>query len=359
MSSGNNREKRFIPGSDSFAERSDGFCVNSHSKSNGNDVKADNEFNKAAFDESDVLLQKELDAMRKDVPPVPESFRSAWRQAVRDDAANMTQATNVSQVSKTAQADKLTPAFNDYTANVNDSGTTPIEPVNDNSGVIDSFLPPVNRQKSKRLRSVIPILSSVAVLIFLIGGTLATRNTLSPRLKNNTAGKYTAVSKSPRDSLVDEDMREETAAEAVEESADEFEETDIAAEAAEESSEEFEESAPAAAAGGFYENAYSAAMNAEKGSDSYAERRLYNSIHASSDKMDSGITSSYEHPETASEKKSLEDISETETGFRAEIKFFFEDMGAFILAAIPWLAGIAILCLITTLILKNKKKHHI
>ena len=338
-----------------------------------------NEINKdvntdISFDEYDVLLQKELDDMKNEVPPVPESYSSSWRKAVREDAEHR------------AEADSRGLA------------------------AMETAQPKVSRKN--RSRRLIPLLSSAAVLIFLIGGTFATRSTLSPRLQLKATEEFTVANKASFERSAVEAYSTEEPDEAVystDVSSDEdysaemyspdmysadmyssdmnssdmsassdlgaglnsaydssvwaydsymeaydFDESAVTTEEAE--VEEAEEEAVAEIDAEAAEKAVveeeAAAVEEEAAAETEEEVEEEETIIAEEDAQTDeteetiGSSAAGEIPDS----DNPESNSASKSGFWNEVLFFLEDMGAFLTAALPWLGGVALLCLIIVLI---------
>ncbi len=320
--------------------------------------------------EKDLFLSidQDLKNMASDVPEMPDSFRSGWRQAIRNEAE------------KSSPAPEQIPPESAVSAE-----TVPVE------------------TRVRRPRRWTYLLSAAAALIFLFAGTLATRGMLSPRLKKagsdpgvstlsavREAGVSDAAVNPPQaDSALsaandaayetDSASREDRVS-AAEESVfsaanDTAYETDSASRedrvsAAEESAlffsymesaEEYE--------GSPKEEAFpdSGSLSAGKSDGAVPSQAAGNSDRFSAENAESeGLGSAAPLPAASTEAPaslmkqppSAAPTAEPPAGenIGTRITWFLEDMGAFVLAALPYMAAAGVLLLIILIIKRKKAK---
>ncbi len=249
-----------------------------------------------------LSIDQDLKDMASDIPDMPDSFRSGWRRAIRADAK-----------SKPENREFLHP---------------------------ESAVPPENTSNKTPIRHSrrwTYLLSAAAALIFLVTGTLATRGMLSPRLKEKapdmstsilSAGEEKSISPAtgspqqtgpaPYDAGFEEDAAVLGSQYALEE------ESAVSWDSVESAVEEYEE---------------------------YPEEKNYSaSTHASVSKSDSMVQN--EIPAAEQTPASVDPPAEESLGTR--IVWFFEDMGAFVLAALPYMAVAGVLLLIIILIKRKR-----
>lgn len=281
---------------------------------------------KEAEREQDELmrLQRELDSMAAEVPEMPEEFRQGWRRAIREDAANRT-----AEKENRAEAEQIA-AIRDIDINeVKDQETEGKTPAHPGSSV--------------RIRRWTGILSAAAAMVFLIGGTLATRNSLSPRLKKEQPPvllgsgmsrdvEITVLSTAqPTNSAVPGVSSREMAMDAQEE----MEEADS------------DKSAKTLLTSGEVPLMFSAAAPEETEPEpEEAAGELWDEPAA--EEADG-------NPENLMGEAERPDAGET-TDFWKEAGFFLEDMGAFLKAALPYLIGFAAITAVVVLVRKRIKK---
>ncbi len=288
--------------------------------------------------EKDLFLSidQDLKDIASDIPDMPDSFRSGWRRAIR------------------AEAEK-NPKIQEFRTS-------------------ESTLPPEKAPNKKSLRHSrrwTYFLSAAAVLIFLFSGTLATRGMLSPRLKEKvletgasvlsaeeeksspaTTGSIQQTGSASRNNSCEEDAAFGSQYAAEEESSVSW----LSMESAEEESEDYPEEKS------FSVSTYASAIRSDslvpdesdRSSDSFPDEDAV----VGTDGAGEAPTASPPAKATVSPAVSSPPVSEQppaaeSTGTR--IVWFFEDMGAFILAALPYMAAAGILLLIIILI-KHKKK---
>lgn len=226
-------------------------------------------------------VQRELDIMAQEVPEMPEEFRKAWRLAIREEAAT-----------RAAETEKIS--------------ALPAEE--------EQHRAAASNISALRTRRWTGILSAAAAMVFLIGGTLATRNSLSPRLRTEQA-----LTTDAGGNLVLETGL--PMAEALKDGADlEFNTKEITMDVV---------------------------LTQEIGEteEDAAEEPATEPENATAEPTDSRGAVSTAEPDEAGKG-----------GFWAEVRFFLEDMGAFVKAAWPYLAGAAAVSVIILLVRRHKRK---
>ena len=276
----------------------------------------------------DVLLQQELDAMAAEVPDMPASFRNGWREAVREDARMRAEA----EAARPAAQDRPTPA----------AGPTVTEFPAAAGRPAGTDRPAAAHPASGRLlrtRRWVPWVCAAAMMVFLVGGTMLTRNTLSPRLHaSHTAAPTALAGKNapPAEQLFEEELAEEAP--------------------------EAEEAAPddmvlvPAAAGDTLQHPVFNQVPAEDASEKdtpvedtwQADEKLQlllapNGTGAPTADLMEGTVEAEGDAEVAAVPSSRDAEKREAPGLRSRILDFLEDMGAFVLAALPYLAGAAVL----------------
>ncbi len=308
-----------------------------------------------------LSLDQELKAMASEVPDMPEEFRSGWRQAIRAEA------------DQPSADSPETPAFPEThpSPEASSSPEVPSSPAGP-----DRAEPASGNVRSLRPRRWSAVLSAAAAMIFLIGGTLATRGSLSPRLRRaevavsgpveNTAVRTDAEQEEEEENTLyaakeEADLAYAFPEEAAEEASAVWENTadEVSAawentaeeasaaweEAAEEDSAAWEETAAEAPVGS---GAGSSAVNTDRAGESAED--VSRGEEASGKKAKTSASGSLQAvPEATASAAPLPTISpepaaapaETPPGFWTGVGYFLEDMGAFLLAALPYLAGAA------------------
>ena len=403
-----------------------------------------------------IRIQQELDSMAAETPEMPEEFRQAWRKAIRAEAVNRRAR---QETPAEAEREKIVPAAalsrgkmdeteqfatpNRFTADLDryrnySAETEEQEPSREENIPAESAdqaiplqeqenadAPEMQHPKQGREASVLRtrrwtgILSAAAAMIFLIGGTLATRNTLSPRLRIdpaavtqeavvNRTGKASVQATALPTATVEPVMEEleEAAVEAAEEADGMYSaaaDTDSgygmleAAGAfagsgtpkAEEKARGFsfpgigeipsEEAADASVPSSEKTMAASdATMKKSAGTPDAVSDRSANTSETVSDEaeafaeteeMELEEAEAISVPETAKRGKANTSPKESEKaaerisapdeafkGFLREVRYFLEDMGAFLKAALPYLAAAALLLAVTILLRKRSRK---
>ncbi len=272
-------------------------------------------------DEDLLALDRELKAMAADVPDMPESFRSGWRQAVRSEAEK-----------QPSSSRKAAPSLS---------------------------------------RKWISLLSAAAVLVFLFAGTLATRGILSPRLRKNAADTYST----PESLAVNNSMEEDSAAKAPPESP--VPETGFPEAAQPVFSGTFCESAEESSADAFEEymeeaavpeEDYAFAAGAQPTFPTFFPAMTESAVEITPEPAQAMKASGAAVSREASGSSVLSDSVPQESpavpetagelpppGFGTEFAYFMEDMGAFLLAALPYLLGAGLL--LTAFLLLKKKRN--
>ncbi len=288
-----------------------------------------------------LFIDQDLKAMASDVPEMPDSFRSGWRQAIRNEAGTPSQAPE--QIpSESAVPPEKTPA----------------------------------EARVRRPRHWTYLLSAAAALIFLFAGTLATRGMLSPRLKKNTsdtiASSLSAVEEKDGSDAAKKPLQADSALSAVNDADYETEsasyedmysasEESALSYARMESAEEYEKSSEEEAfpdSGSFFasnaDNAVSsqAAGNSERISAENTESTgSVSTAFLSAAATESPASLTNHPPESAP-------TAQPPAGENSgnEIIWFLEDMGAFVLTALPYMAAAGVLLLIILFIKRKKAK---
>ncbi len=303
-------------------------------------------------------LDQELKNMARDVPEMPEEFRAGWRQALRAEAA----------------------AFREDGAE--QSAPAPSAMQTENASADDrqenAAAAGPEAKKSPPLRKFIPLVSAAAVLLFLIGGTLATRGMLSPRLKANSAVDSSSpdmqtemAAEAPEEKMLTEEKamrRAATESEAVESEAMEAAILeDMAMEEAVEYGYMAAESYMAAGSDMAAESDTAAESNMAVEGNMTAEGNTAAESGTNSRVAGGGSIPSEKPAPTVPPARAASDTQDSggaATGspasaespdFAARLGYFLEDMGAFLLAALPYLAGAGVLALIAVLIGKRRK----
>ncbi len=287
----------------------------------------------------DVLLQQELDAMAAEVPDMPASFRNGWREAVREDARMRAEA----EAARPAAQDRPTPAAGPAGADrptVTEFPTAAARPAGTDRPA--AAHPAAGRLL--RTRRWVPWVCAAAMMVFLVGGTMLTRNTLSPRLHaSHTAAPTALAGKNapPAEQLFEQELAEE-AREAEEAAPDDM--VLVPAGAGDKLQHPVFNQVPAEDAPGEdtpvedtpVEDTWQAdeklqLLLAPNGTGAPAADLMEGSVEAEGDAEVAAVPSSRD-----AEKREA-------PGLRSRILDFLEDMGAFVLAALPYLAGAAVL----------------
>ena len=278
----------------------------------------DNELEKIL--QADPELDAELAQMADDVPPMPADFHDKWMNAVRAEA----------QQNASAPAEE-------------------------------------SRGKTVSLVRWTRFLSVAAVFVFLVGGTILYRNaggTLTGAARKKTAD--TAL-------LAAENVSEESAeaANAAAGVLDEKAAADVPAEAAEESvffassarndgkadGAFLNETKDAAVfAGAAYEEAEAADGAVMVAGEAREEAADYDVAPAPQVFAAGMPEETAEETEQATDEEATEEEAEQETGLLQQIGSFLADMGRFLLAALPYLAVLAVPAVIA-LVLRQRKKN--
>lgn len=294
---------------------------------------------KENISEKDLFLSidQDLKSMASNVPEMPDSFRSGWRQAVRNEAGQHS-ANPENTPSESASPSEKAPAG----------------------------------KLVRRPRRWTYLLSAAAALIFLFAGTLATRGMLSPRLKKNISDaggaslsaveeKESAVaSEKPRQASPDvsgaNDIAFEADAVSHEDMYSASEESALSCaymESAEECEEASEEEAFSDSVSSFESKTESAAVNKAAGN---SDRSSVESAEAAGPA--SPTAAAAESPASPTEPPAAVSTANPPAGENTgtRIAWFLEDMGAFILAALPYMAAAGILLLIVIFIRHKKTR---
>ncbi len=290
--------------------------------------------------EKDLFLSidQDLKDMASDIPDMPDSYRSGWRRAIRADAKS-------------------------------NSGTPKlIHP--------ESVIPPEiapDKTPVRHSRRWTYLLSAAAALIFLVAGTLATRGMLSPRLKEkapDTGSSILSAEEGKSSSSADRGMQHTSPAArdaAFEEDAAVFssqyaaeEESAVSRDSMETAEEEYEEYPDEKS---FSVSTYASVIKSDSVVQEESDRSSGKGTEVSAGSANERTETSLpaEAPESpivsslsaAQQQPASADISPNES-LGTHILWFFEDMGAFILAALPYIAVAGILLLIIVLI-KHKR----
>ena len=296
-------------------------------------------------------LERELNSMAAEVPEMPASFREGWRRAIREEAAAQTlfaeNSTNKKMDEKKESVSELTESK--------------------------------KRVSLLRTRRWTGILSAAAVMVFLIGGTLATRGTLSPRLRKNAdilmpgSGSVQNEEKTwSVDGGVKQNSEEQGHTESIgsENSAEramgislgmsmEAQETAFPTGIPEEMETEkngrmedavffeadYEEIAPEAGKAG---------MKAEVLTDAAGSAGIPSAEENAAEAV--MPFTAVESEKTLLAEKEMDSAEEAEfSGFWTQVSWFLEDMGVFLLAAFPYLLCTAAVTVILLLIMRNRK----
>ncbi len=402
-----------------------------------------------------IRIQQELDSMAAETPEMPEEFRRAWRKAIREEAANRTGIRKKPAQAEREEAVPVTDILQEiigeteqfaapdrFTANLdryqNFSAETeeqepsrkefiPAEsadrivplPERENADVpVMQHAEPVREGSVLRTRRWTGILSAAAAMIFLIGGTLATRNTLSPRLRIDPAAakQEAAVNRTGKASVqatalptvTMEPVLEETeeaAFEAAEEADGIYSAADadmdygmleaagafsgsgspkteekargfsfpgsaeIPAEEAAAASVPSSEKSPAVSDVTMKKSAGTPDAVSDKSADASEPMPEEPEAFAEAEEMEAEEVEAASVPETVKQGKAntspkgstraTEEASVPDDafkGFLREVRYFLEDMGAFLKAALPYLAAGVVLLLAITIPLRNRGK---
>lgn len=320
----------------------------------------------------DALLQRELEEMAAETPPMTRSFRNGWREAVRREAAAREQipadripADRIPADRIPAEAFAQDAAFTEAAAGAEAPAAPDRTPAEGKAGRI------------ARTRRWTGLLSAAAVLVFLIGGTLLTRGTLSPRLRREAARirSEEAAEWPDADAALPEDgtetanavLSEERTAAAL---SDETANTAGAALPAESFAREAE--APASGFAAPEEEAGNAVLFSmmEEAAEEDAPSEANNAFapedigeNPAAAAASTAMPTAAPRPEPTAARKlangpaavSGNTAPEPETPSGNGLTDFLEDMGAFVLAALPWLAGAAVICLGIALVRRKRR----
>ncbi len=242
-------------------------------------------------------VQRELDSMAQEVPEMPEEFRRAWRLAIREEAAN-----HAVETEKTL-SDDVQEGLNRTAAVHSEKGR-------------DTGEKNISYFQTRRWTG---ILSAAAAMIFLIGGTLATRNSLSPRLQSDRAR---ATEWPAEGNLVSETLLP-----------------------------------PADMLNNSLDMALNAkGMTLEVPLSQGAEEAEEKATETDAESGTEAETVPKETANTDTAGKADEPAASEKNSFWTEVGFFFEDMGAFLKASLPYLIGIGAAAVILLLVRKIKRK---
>ncbi len=283
----------------------------------------DNELEKIL--QADPELDAELAQMADDVPPMPADFHDKWMNAVRAEA----------QQNASAPAEE-------------------------------------SRGKTVSLVRWTRFLSVAAVFVFLVGGTILYRN--AGRTLSNVARKKAADTALLAAENVSEESAEAANAAAGmmnEEAAEDMEAADVPAEAAEESvffassakstgnadGAFLNETKDAAVfAGAAYEEAEAADGAVMVAGEAREEAADYDAAPAPQVFAAGMPEETAEETEQATDEEATEEEAEQDSGLLQQIGSFLADMGRFLLAALPYLAVLAVPAVIA-LVLRRRKKN--
>ena len=285
------------------------------------------QMNQTNEQEALLAIQEELDAMSGDVPEMPSDFREGWRKAIREDSE---------KASATASGKE-------------------------------------EKSKSAGGRRWTAILSMAAAMVFLIGGTLATRGKLSPRLR--VKQESTSVESGTEEAIGASGEMPSLQRKAAQSApkAQEMDSENILTEAM--LGEAFEEEPADAALEGIREDelldagaVYGLAYDAEvaDGEMLFADEAV--SLDSQGMEIAMGMPEAAVKDAEADEETAAGEVAAVEaeadipeapeerTSWTRELGYFLEDMGAFLLAALPWLAGLGICAALVLLIRRKRQK---
>ena len=288
------------------------------------------------------MIQQELERMARNVPEMPAAFREGWRQAIRLEAAKTAQAPDSEAASSEKAAAEIRPAV----------------AIGDESAQArkNAFI------KTRRWAG---ILSAAAAMVILIGGTLATRNTLSPRLHREEAVQ--SISGEAQDSenmaMFAMPVPESEAPTAMptmvppdpQTSGTLFQDADDMAGGEARSRENVLSEETAAQQSINSTKTFGVSEKAQESTFDFAREE-----ETQADALDAGeipeaetaddlLEETEDSEEAAGEEMSsdagMANLPAASPDFKTEVVWFLEDMGAFLQAAWPWLAGAAVLAL--------------
>ena len=283
-------------------------------------------------------LEQELNDMAAEVPEMPASFREGWRRAIREEASEKPIRAEIRENRET---------------NINRSQETTKHEPGKHAFIL----------KTRRWAG---ILSVAAAMVFLIGGTFATRGALSPRLRKNTDvlmqesgqlqneeiawGMDTELQQDAREQIRTESILSDNLADSARgisfETSLGVQETHFPMIISEDA--EMEASNPKEGAALFETNAGEEETGLEESADTAgAAEEAAEAVASMKTREVEKLSSEEDGTNTAAEAKT--------PGFWTEAGWFMEDMGAFLKAALPYLIGAAAVAFVVLLLRKSRK----